>query len=169
MVEPDSPAFADAESLRNEYCVRISGQVRLRPESQWNPNMATGKIEIVADKVETLNASAPMPLMMTDEDGEEIRLKYRYLDLRRPRMQNNLRTRARMYSAIRNSLDHKGFTELENTGPDQGDTGRRTGLPGAQPCACRPVFRSAPVTTAVQTTPDDGGHGPLLPDCALLP
>jgi len=113
VVEPDSPAFADAESLRNEYCVRISGQVRLRPESQWNPDMATGKIEIVADRVELLNASAPMPLMMTDEDGEEIRLKYRYLDLRRPRMQNNLRTRARMYSAIRNSLDHKGFTELE--------------------------------------------------------
>lgn len=113
VVEPDSPAFGDAESLRNEFCVRISGQVRMRPESQWNESMATGKIEIVADKVELLNASAPMPLLMTDEDGEEIRLKYRYLDLRRPRMQNNLRTRARMYRAIRSSLDDKGFTELE--------------------------------------------------------
>jgi len=113
VVEPDSPAFGDAESLRNEYCVRISGRVRMRPESQWNEAMATGKIEVVADQVELLNASAPMPLMMTDEDGEEIRLKYRYLDLRRPRMQNNLRTRARMYRAIRNSLDDKGFTEFE--------------------------------------------------------
>jgi len=113
VVEPDSPAFSDAESLRNEFCVRISGQVRMRPESQWNDSMATGKIEVVADRVELLNASAPMPLMMTDEDGEEIRLKYRYLDLRRPRMQHNLRTRARMYRAIRNSLDKKGFTELE--------------------------------------------------------
>ncbi len=113
VVEPDSPAFGDAESLRQEYCVRISGTVRMRPESQWNESMATGKIEIVADRVELLNASAPMPLMMTDEDGEEIRLKYRYLDLRRPRMQNNLRTRARMYRAIRNSLDRMGFTELE--------------------------------------------------------
>ena len=113
VVEPDSPAFGDAESLRNEFCVRISGQVRMRPESQWNESMATGKIEVVADKVELLNASAPMPLLMTDEDGEEIRLKYRYLDLRRPRMQNNLRTRARMYRAIRSSLDDKGFTELE--------------------------------------------------------
>jgi aspartyl-tRNA synthetase len=113
VVEPDSPAFGDAESLRNEYCVRISGRVRMRPENQWNEAMATGKIEVVADRVELLNASAPMPLMMTDEDGEEIRLKYRYLDLRRPRMQNNLRTRARMYRAIRNSLDDKGFTELE--------------------------------------------------------
>ncbi len=113
VVEPDSPAFDDAENLRNEFCVRISGKVRLRPASQWNESMATGKIEVVASKVELLNASAPMPLLMTDEDGEEIRLKYRYLDLRRPRMQNNLRTRARMYRAIRNSLDDKGFIELE--------------------------------------------------------
>jgi len=113
VVEPDSPAFAGAESLRNEFCVRISGNVRMRPASQWNEAMATGKVEVVADRVELLNASAPMPLLMTDEDGEEVRLKYRYLDLRRPRMQRNLRTRARMYRAIRSSLDAKGFTELE--------------------------------------------------------
>jgi aspartyl-tRNA synthetase len=113
VVEPDSPVFAAAESLRNEFCVRIGGTVRMRPESQWNEAMATGKIEVVADQVELLNASAPMPLLMTDEDGEEIRLKYRYLDLRRPRMQRNLRTRAKMYRAIRSSLDAKGFTELE--------------------------------------------------------
>ncbi|MCW8871310.1 aspartate--tRNA ligase [Pseudomonadota bacterium] len=113
VVEPDSPVFGDAEALRNEFCVRIGGQVRMRPESQWNEAMATGKIEVVADRVELLNASAPMPLMMTDEDGEEVRLKYRYLDLRRPRMQRNMRTRARMYQAIRHSLDGKGFTEFE--------------------------------------------------------
>ena len=113
VVEPESPAFADAESLRNEFCVRIGGTVRMRPESQWNEAMATGRIEVVADQVELLNASAPMPLMMTDEDGEEVRLKYRYLDLRRPRMQRNMRIRARMYQAIRRSLDGKGFTEFE--------------------------------------------------------
>jgi aspartyl-tRNA synthetase len=113
VVEPDSPAFTDAEALRNEYCVRISGTVRMRPESQWNENMATGKVEVVADKVELLNASAPIPLLMTDEDGEEIRLKYRYLDLRRPRMQKNMQVRARMYRAIRDSLDAHGFTEFE--------------------------------------------------------
>ena len=113
VVEPDSPVFADAESLRNEYCVRIGGTVRMRPESQWNEAMATGKIEVVADTVELLNASAPMPLLMTDEDGEEVRLKYRYLDLRRPRMQHNLRLRARLYRAIRHSLDDQGFNELD--------------------------------------------------------
>ncbi len=75
VVEPDSPAFADAETLRKEYCVKITGTVRLRPESQWNENMATGKVEVIASAVEVLNASAPIPLMMSDEDGEEIRLK----------------------------------------------------------------------------------------------
>lgn len=113
VVEPESEAFAEAEALRNEYCVRIGGHVRLRPESQWNKAMATGRIEIVAGKVELLNTSAPMPLMMSDEDGEEVRLKYRYLDLRRPRMQRNLKLRARLYKAIRNSLDPLGFTEME--------------------------------------------------------
>ncbi|MGK2927327.1 MAG: aspartate--tRNA ligase, partial [Lysobacterales bacterium] len=113
VVEPESPAFAGAEALRNEFCVRIGGSVRMRPESQWNEAMATGRIEVVAERVELLNASAPMPLMMTDEDGEEVRLKYRYLDLRRPRMQRNLRLRARLYRAIRDSLDARGFTELE--------------------------------------------------------
>ena len=73
VIEPDSPAFADAERLRNEYCVRIAGTVRMRPESQWNLSMATGKIELVAEEVELLNDSAPLPLMMTDDDGEEIR------------------------------------------------------------------------------------------------
>ena len=113
VVEPDSPAFADAETLRKEYCVKIDGTVRLRPESQWNENMATGRVEVVATAVEVLNASAPIPLMMSDEDGEEIRLKYRYLDLRRPRMQKNLRIRAKMNSAIRRSLDARGFGEFE--------------------------------------------------------
>jgi aspartyl-tRNA synthetase len=113
VVEPESSAFAGAEALRNEFCVRITGQVRMRPESQCNESMTTGKIEVVAEEVELLNASAPMPLMMTDEDGEEVRLKYRYLDLRRPRMQKNLRTRARLYQAIRKSLDKARFTELE--------------------------------------------------------
>ncbi|MGD9020634.1 MAG: aspartate--tRNA ligase [Lysobacterales bacterium] len=113
VIEPDSPAFADAERLRNEYCVRIGGEVRMRPESQWNEAMATGKVELVADEVEILNASAPIPLLMTDEDGEEIRLRYRYLDLRRERMQRNMRIRARLNRAIHEHLDNHGFSEFE--------------------------------------------------------
>ena len=113
VVEPDSPAFAEAEKLRNEYCVRVRGEVRERPESQWNDDMATGRIELVALEVELLNASAPLPLLMTEEDGEEIRLKYRYLDLRRPRMQHNMRIRAALNRAIRTHLDGTGFAEFE--------------------------------------------------------
>ena len=113
VVEPDSPVFADAEKLRNEYCVRVSGVVRMRPQSQWNENMATGKVEVLADEIELFNASAPLPLLMTDEDGEEIRLRYRYLDLRRPRMQHNMRIRARMNQAIRYHLEAAGYAEFE--------------------------------------------------------
>jgi aspartyl-tRNA synthetase len=113
VIEPESDAFAGAERLRNEYCVRLKGTVRMRPESQWNEDMATGKVELVADEVELLNASAPLPLMMTEEDGEEVRLRYRYLDLRRPRMQHNMRIRAKLNQAIHKHLDGNGFYEFE--------------------------------------------------------
>jgi aspartyl-tRNA synthetase len=113
VVEPDSACFTDAEKLRNEYCVRIAGTVRERPQSQWNESMATGRVEVVAESVELLNASAPLPLLMTDEDGEEVRLKYRYLDLRRERMQHNLRIRSAMNRAIRSYLDDHNFNEFE--------------------------------------------------------
>ncbi len=113
VVEPDSTAFAAAERLRNEYCVRIHGKVRMRPENQWNESMATGKVELLADEVELLNASAPIPLLMTDEDGEEVRLRYRYLDLRRPRMQRNMLIRAALNRAIHRNLDTQGFAEFE--------------------------------------------------------
>lgn len=113
VVEPESAAFADAERLRNEFCVRIKGKVRLRPESQWNTSMATGKVELVADEVELFNASAPLPLLMTDEDGEEVRLRYRYLDLRRQRMQKNMRIRSRLNQAVHRHLNSVGFSEFE--------------------------------------------------------
>ena len=114
VVEPDNKAaFKVAETLRNEYCVRVSGTVRMRPESQWNPDMTTGKVELVAESVELLNASAPLPLLMTDDDGEEVRLKYRYLDLRRDRMQRNLRLRSRLNTAIRRYLDRHDFVDTE--------------------------------------------------------
>jgi aspartyl-tRNA synthetase len=114
VVEPENTeAFAEAEKLRNEFCVRLTGTVRMRPESQWNPDMATGKVEMVADTVEILNAAAPLPLLMNDEDGEEVRLKYRFLDLRRPRLQRNLRLRSKLTGAIRQFLDARDFVDAE--------------------------------------------------------
>ncbi len=114
VVEPENkPAFAVGEKLRNEFCIKVTGKVRLRPESQWNPDMRTGKVELLADSVELLNASAPLPLLMNDDDGEEIRLKYRYLDLRRDRMQRNLRLRASLTRAIRRYLESHDFIDTE--------------------------------------------------------
>ena len=114
VVEPDRPkTFAEAEKLRNEFCVRIEGKVRMRPESQWNSDMATGKVEVLAEQLEILNPAAPLPLLMNDEDGEEIRLKYRYLDLRKDRMQHNLRLRAKLTGAIRRYLEANDFLDLE--------------------------------------------------------
>ncbi len=114
VVEPENTgAFSVAEKLRNEFCIRVTGKVRLRPESQWNPDMKTGKVELLADEVEILNASAPLPLLMNDDDGEEVRLRYRYLDLRRDRMQNNLRLRSRLNRAIRSYLDGHDFVDME--------------------------------------------------------
>lgn len=114
VVEPDSGAVFDtAGQLRNEYCVQVKGVVQMRPESQWNKAMATGKIEVVAEEIILFNASDPIPLLLSGEDGEDVRLRYRYLDLRQPHMQRNLRLRASLYRSIRSSLDQQGFTELE--------------------------------------------------------
>lgn len=114
VVEPENTAvFAVAERLRNEFCIKVSGRVRLRPESQWNADMATGKVELVADHIEILNAAAPLPLLMSDDDGEEVRLRYRYLDLRRDRLQRNIRLRSKLTSAIRHYLEQKQFLDIE--------------------------------------------------------
>jgi len=114
VVEPENTAaFEVAETLRNEFVIRVTGKVRLRPESQWNPDMRTGRVELLADTVDVLNASAPLPLLMNDDDGEEVRLKYRYLDLRRDRMQANLRRRARLTRSIRRYLEDHDFVDTE--------------------------------------------------------
>lgn len=114
VIEPENAeAFAVAERLRNEFCIQVTGRVRMRPESQWNSDMATGKVELLADTVTILSASAPLPLLMSDEDGEEVRLKYRYLDLRRERLQHNLRLRTRLTRAIRHYLDDLEFQDIE--------------------------------------------------------
>lgn len=114
VVEPENKnAFVVADKLRNEFCIRVTGEVRMRPESQWNSDMHTGKIEIVSDQVEILNSADPLPLLMSDEDSEEVRLRYRYLDMRRERMQKNLRLRTRLTQSIRRHLDALDFQDIE--------------------------------------------------------
>ena len=98
---------------RSEYVVRISGTVRERPEGTANPALTTGEVEIGDCTVEVLKRAEPMPIPLHGDVDENLRLRYRYLDLRRERMQRNLRTRARVTAAIRESMDAQGFVEIE--------------------------------------------------------
>lgn len=104
-----------AERLRSEWCVQITGTVLKRPPGSENPTLATGDIEVMADGVAVLNRSLTPPFYITDDvDADEsLRLRYRYLDLRRPAMQENLRLRHRVVKYIRDYLDGHGFLEIE--------------------------------------------------------
>ena len=109
-------AHRTADGLRSEYVVRVSGEVEPRLEGQENPKLATGDIEIDGEKLEVLNAAAPPPFELDvheAEAGEATRLKFRYLDLRRPRMQHNIAFRHRMWKEIRDFYDEEGFLEIE--------------------------------------------------------
>lgn len=116
VITPDTPdAFRVAESLRDEFVVRATGTVRERAPELKNPNIETGEIEIVVDNLELINKSEPLPVNTHDEgdmSGEELRLKYRYLDLRRPSMQQMLRRRAEYYRFMRQYMDEQGFIEI---------------------------------------------------------
>ena len=105
-----------AHDLRSEFVIRVTGTVRLRPEGTVNPSLATGEVEVGDCAVEVLSSAEPPPFSI-DERGpdtdEAIRLKHRYVDLRRERMQHNLRLRARVNAAIRAAMDEQGFLELE--------------------------------------------------------
>ncbi|MCC9002989.1 MAG: aspartate--tRNA ligase, partial [Candidatus Competibacter sp.] len=115
VIDPDVPeAFTNAERVRNEYVLRVVGRVRRRPAGTENSNLATGAVEVLAREVETLNRSEPLPFQLDDDDtSEEVRLRYRYLDLRRPMMQERLRLRSRVISALRRFLDQHGFMDIE--------------------------------------------------------
>jgi aspartyl-tRNA synthetase len=113
--DPDTPeTFKVAESLRNEYVLSVTGKVRPRPDGTVNPNLVSGEIEVLAQNIEVLNPSLTPPFLMDDENlSENVRLEYRFLDLRRPHMQKNLRLRYRVAMAVRNHLDKLGFIDIE--------------------------------------------------------
>jgi aspartyl-tRNA synthetase len=113
--DPDrAETFAAADSLRNEFVIRVEGKVRERPAGTVNANLISGEIEVLAMTLEVLNPSQTPPFMMDDEQlSENVRLQYRFLDLRRPQMQGHLRLRHRAARAIRNYLDDNGFVDIE--------------------------------------------------------
>ena len=114
--DPDrAESFAAADRVRSEYVVKITGKVRLRPAGAVNKNMASGGIEVLGYELEVLNESEtpPFPLNEYSDVGEETRLRYRFLDLRRPEMAEKLRLRSRMTTSIRRFLDENGFLDVE--------------------------------------------------------
>jgi aspartyl-tRNA synthetase len=115
VADPDRAAtFAVAEGLRHEYCVRVTGLVRPRPEGTINTSLVSGEIEVLAHDIEVLNASATPPFSIDDDNlSETVRLTHRVLDLRRPAMQQNLRLRYKAAMATRRYLDAQGFVDIE--------------------------------------------------------
>ena len=113
--DPDTEAtFAVAERVRNEYVLQVKGRVRHRPEGTVNPDMPTGAVEVLGLELNVLNAAETPPFQLEDKDiNEEMRLRYRYIDLRRPEMQEKIRLRARITHALRTFLDAHGFIDVE--------------------------------------------------------
>ena len=112
--DPDAAVvFKEAERLRNEFVVRVRGRVRARPDGTVNPNLASGKVELLAQELQLLNRSEPLPFQLDEQVGEEVRLRYRYLDLRRDVMSQRLRLRHRLTRAMRGYLDAHDFVDLE--------------------------------------------------------
>jgi aspartyl-tRNA synthetase len=111
----DADAHETAQQLRNEYCVRVEGEVRPRPEESVNPSIATGEVEVAARAIEIFSEAETPPFQVDEhrDVDETLRLRYRYLDLRRPSMQHNLELRHRIVSAIRRFFDAEGFVEVE--------------------------------------------------------
>jgi len=111
----DAATFKVAETLRSEFVVRVTGGVQLRPAGTLNAKLATGSVEVPVSKLEVLARSETPPFVVSSDDDvdENVRLKYRYLDLRRPRMQHNLTTRHRMVKAMRDYFDAHEFIEVE--------------------------------------------------------
>lgn len=106
-------ALTSASSLRNEFCIQIKGEVIARPDNQINKNMTTGEVEVLAQSLSIYNSAEPLPLDFNQNNTEEQRLKYRYLDLRRPEMAQRLKTRAKITSYVRRFMDDNGFLDIE--------------------------------------------------------
>ncbi|MFH0224749.1 aspartate--tRNA ligase [Vibrio furnissii] len=114
VVDPDmADVFEVANQLRNEFCIKLTGEVHARPDSQVNKDMATGEIEVLAKGLQIINRSDVLPLDFNQKNSEEQRLKYRYLDLRRPEMSDRIKLRAKASSFVRRFLDTNGFLDIE--------------------------------------------------------
>jgi aspartyl-tRNA synthetase len=153
--ERTSATYPQADALRNEYVVKIQGAVTQRPDASLNLKISTGEIEIYATTIEVLNTvRQPLPFQVSAADAEsvreELRLKYRYLDLRRERMRQNLLLRHEVIKTVRRYLeDVQGFIEVETPCLNTLYPRRGTGLFSTEPREFRGMVCAAPVTSAL--------------------
>lgn len=158
-----------ASELRNEFCIQVTGTVRAREEKNINADMATGAIEVLASDLTIINRSESLPLDSNHVNTEEARLKYRYLDLRRPEMAQRLKTRAKITSFVRRFMDDHGFLDIETPMLTKATPeGARDYLVPSR-VHKRQILRAAAVAAAVQTAADDVRLRSLLSDRQMLP
>ena len=166
--------FERAAALRSECVISVSGMVRARPAGTNNPKIATGEIEIAATTLEVLNMAEVLPFPVDDPEvaetvNEELRLQYRYLDLRRPEMVRNLRLRSKVATATRVYFDEQGFLEVETpTLFKSTPEGAREFLVPSRAHAGQ-ILRAAAIAAAVQANPHGRRRGEVFPTGPLLP
>ena len=171
VVRDEVLAKGEAHDLRNEYVVKVTGEVRRRPEGNANPDLPTGEIEVVASDIEVLSESAPLPFQIDERVtvGEEARLRHRYLDLRRPAQGAAIRLRSKVNAAARSRAGRPRLRRDRDADPDPVHARGRPRLPRAGPPASRLLVRPAAEPPAVQAAAHGRRHGALLPDRPLLP
>ena len=157
VADPDSPAFKVAETLRAEWVVRIDGKVRRRPAGTENPELPTGQVEVYITEIEVLGPAGelPMPVFGDQEYPEEIRLKYRFLDLRRDRLHANIMKRGAVINSIRRRMKEQRLLRIPDADPDRVVAGGRARLPGAVAHPSGKVLRAAAGAAAVQAAHHD--------------
>ena len=130
VADPDSPAFKVAETLRAEWVVRVDGKVRRRPGGTENPELPTGAVEVYVSEIEVLGRAAelPLPVFGDQEYPEDIRLKYRFLDLRRERLHRNIMLRGQIIDSIRRRMKRAGLLRIPDADPDRLFARRRARL-----------------------------------------
>ena len=168
----DAPeAHEQAHDLRAEDVISAAGAIAPREEGTVNPKLPTGEIELNVAEFELLSdaETPPFPIDEDSEVGDELRLRYRYLDLRRERMRRNIELRHDVVTSIREHLNARGVPRDRDADPHPLDARGRARLPGAQPAPARRLVRAATVAPALQAATDGRGLRALLPDPPLLP
>ena len=171
VADRSSEHFATLESLPLESVITVTGSVVARTEETVNPTLATGRVELTVAELAVRSTSAQLPFPVNSEQPypEEMRLKHRYLDLRRERNHWIVRKRSEIVASIRQAMVERGFLEITTADPDRDQPGRRARLRGSGAAASGQVLRPAAGTADVQAAADGGRVRPVFPGRALLP